>query len=272
MSLDIVEIALNSMTDDVEFEQLASEVMREEGYHDIKPLGGVHDDGQDAFQDRFYYREGRVKTVFQYTLEDYIERKLRRTIARLNEQRVDFSVLVIVTPTVLSSERQINLKKLAREEYDTTLDIYERKTLVNRLSNFSNGVFYRHFPSIEKQIEALRSNRPVLEHGHGELEMAMLKVLIAFVFAKEVDPVRKSIFDGLVLASLIYVPVGAHLAISEISLILSESLGCQPFPNEQIVAALRRLELQGFVSTEDGRYHLTESASITSRLCITSRF
>jgi hypothetical protein len=65
MNLDIVEIGLNYITDDFAFEKLASEVMREEGYHDIRPLGGVSDQGQDAFQDRFYQREGRTRTVFQ---------------------------------------------------------------------------------------------------------------------------------------------------------------------------------------------------------------
>ncbi|HEX7621274.1 MAG TPA: hypothetical protein VF359_08755 [Anaerolineales bacterium] len=58
MSLDLVEIGLNYLTDSSTFEKLASEVMREEGYHDIKPLGGVYDQGQDAFQDKFYYSKG----------------------------------------------------------------------------------------------------------------------------------------------------------------------------------------------------------------------
>ena len=46
MGFDIVEIALDYMTDAVRFEKLAAEVMRREGYHDIKPLGGVADPGR----------------------------------------------------------------------------------------------------------------------------------------------------------------------------------------------------------------------------------
>ena len=98
MALDIVEIALNSMTDAFGFEKLAAEVMHGEGYHDIKLLGGVGDLGQDAVQDRFYYREGRVRIVFQFTLEDYIAGKLRDTAEKLERNRVEFSELVIVTP------------------------------------------------------------------------------------------------------------------------------------------------------------------------------
>jgi len=108
-----------------------------------------------------------------------------------------------VTPARLSSERQHKLKKVAREDHDIALEVFERKTLVNRLGDFSNGIFRRHFPSIERQIESLISSRPVFEEADVELETAMLKVSIAFVFGKETDPVRKSIFDRLVLASLV---------------------------------------------------------------------
>jgi hypothetical protein len=80
MNLDLIEIGLSYITDNSTFEKLASEVMREEGYHDIKPLGGVNDQGQDAYQEKFYYRMGLIRTVFQYTLQDYVEGKFRDTI------------------------------------------------------------------------------------------------------------------------------------------------------------------------------------------------
>jgi len=261
MNLDIVEIGLNFMTDGFAFEKLASEVMREEGYHDIRPLGGVDDQGQDAFQDRFYEREGRTRTVFQYTLEDYVEGKLRDTVTKLEENDIEYVTLVIVTPTRLSSDRQRKLKKLAREDYDITLDIYERKTLVNRLSDFSNGIFRRHFPSIEHQMEALTSSQPVFADADGELETAMLKVSIAFVLGKGTEAVRKSVFDRLVLASLVAAETSG-VESSTISERLAECIGCKPFPESQILAALRRLEALGFVGeAEDGTgYRLTDLA------------
>jgi len=137
MGIDIVEIALDSITDGFAFEQLASEVMRDEGYHDIKPLGGVGDLGEDATQDRIYHREGRIHTVFQYTLQDYIAGKIRDTVEKLTKHEVEFSELVIVTPVRLSPERQRDLKKTGREEFDLSIEIYERKTLANRLSTAS---------------------------------------------------------------------------------------------------------------------------------------
>jgi hypothetical protein len=261
MNLDIVEIGLNFMTDGIAFEKLASEVMREEGYHDIRPLGGVDDQGQDAFQDRFYEREGRTRTVFQYTLEDYVEGKLRDTVTKLEKNDIEYATLVIVTPIQLSSDRQSKLKKLAREDYDIALDIYERRTLVNRLSDFSNGIFHRHFPSIEHQMEALTSSQPVFADVDGKLRTAMLKVSIAFVLGEGADAVRKSVFDRLVLASLVAAETGG-LEPSAISKRLAERIGCEPFQEHQILAALHRLETLGFVNEakDETGFCLTDQA------------
>ena len=52
----------------LDLRSLRAEVMRGEGYHDIKPLGGVADFGQDAVQDRFYRRKGRVGSSFNLLL------------------------------------------------------------------------------------------------------------------------------------------------------------------------------------------------------------
>jgi hypothetical protein len=259
MAFDIVEIALDYMTDAVGFEKLAAEVMRGEGYHNIKSLGGVADFGQDAVQDRFYERKGRVRIVFQFTLEDYIAGKLRKTVDRLQQKKIEFAELVIVTPASLSSERQYDLKKIARQEFDVSLELYERKTLVNRLSDFSNGIFFRHFPDIDKQIQVLKAGRPIFQDIGGQLDVAMLKVSIALVFGRGTDRVRRSIFDHLILATLVGSP-SKKMALSDISNNLAEELGCKPFPEPQISAALHRLKTQDMVTFENGHYTLTKNA------------
>jgi hypothetical protein len=63
MSVDIVEIALDNMTGHQQFEKLASEVMRDEGYPNIKPLGGVADAGKDAVQESYFF-QSRVNQGF----------------------------------------------------------------------------------------------------------------------------------------------------------------------------------------------------------------
>ncbi len=259
MSIDIIEIALDYLTDASDFEKLASEIMYLEGYHDIKPLGGVKDRGQDAIEDKFHYREGKTKIIFQYTLQDYIWGKLRKTIKKLEENKIDFTELIIVTPVSLSNEREFELEKKARKEFDVTLKIYSRKTIVNRLSDLTNGIFYRHFPSIDKQITTIKSSIPAFEESHRELETEMLRISLTFVFGKGATTARKSVFDNLILASLVKTS-GSGDTLADISNKISKSLGCGPFPESQIDAALLRLKTQGLVDPTDGRFTLSESS------------
>jgi hypothetical protein len=97
MAVDLVEIALDRITDHVDFEKLASEIMHEEGYPRIIPLGGAADFGQDATEESFFQSEGKTRTVFQYTLQEYLTGKLEDTIATLKKFNIEFASLVIVT-------------------------------------------------------------------------------------------------------------------------------------------------------------------------------
>ena len=83
MALDLVEIAVGNITDSYDFEKLACEVMRDEGYSDIRPLGGVHDFAMDAVEERFFESNTIGRTVFQFTLQEYIVGKIDQTIIRL---------------------------------------------------------------------------------------------------------------------------------------------------------------------------------------------
>jgi len=116
MSLDVVEIALDRLTDWSTFEKLASEIMRDEGYPDIRPLGGVHDGGEDAAVERYFEATGRrFRVVFQYTLRSDVSVKLDDTIRRLETSGAQFQKLVIVTSAQISSETQAALRRRARE-------------------------------------------------------------------------------------------------------------------------------------------------------------
>ncbi len=138
MSLDIVEIALDRLTDYQEFEKIASEIMRDEGYPNIKPLGGLADRGRDAIQESYSISEGQNIAVFQYTLQQYLPGKIKDTINKLNKANIKYNELVIVTPHSISTERQDQMKRDARREYNVNLNIYERKTIVNRLAKVDN--------------------------------------------------------------------------------------------------------------------------------------
>ena len=96
MSLDIVEIALEHFTDHSDFEKIATEIMRDVGYSNIKPLGGVADKGRDAICESYFLSEGLNNSVFQYTLEEYLPGKIKDTIVKLNNAGIEFNELVMM--------------------------------------------------------------------------------------------------------------------------------------------------------------------------------
>jgi len=249
--LDLIYIALDYFTDDQLFENLASEIMRDEGYPNIKPLGGQSDKGVDAVQDRFYLHEGRSRIVFQYTLQEYLCGKIVDTVKKLSDNAISYQELVIVTPRSISPERQRSLIETARKNHDVTLNIFERKTIANRLANRENGIFVRYFPDIEKQLPSFTTKRPLLSSDEsGLLEISMLKSSIAFTFNKDAPRARKSIFDFLTLSLLLERP-SEYIPVAK----LCESLGMvtrrERPPEERVRSSLDRLTERGFIEWKE---------------------
>ena len=198
MAFDIVEIALDRITDATDFEKVASEIMREEGYPDIKPMGGVHDSGIDASQDMFFVSGDVGSTIFQYTLQEGFPGKIQETIATLKKNNIKFDQLVIVTPRTISSQTQLDIKRDVRQKFAVTVDFFERKTLVNRLSDYSTGIFNRHFPNIEAQISDLAKSAVRVPEG-ARMEQALLQVAVGLAFAPTSSHLRGNLIDKLVL-------------------------------------------------------------------------
>lgn len=259
MGLDIVEIALDYLTDFVEFEKIASEIMRDEGYTNIKPLGGVADKGRDAICESFHISGGKSITVFQYTLEENMPGKINDTIKKLNDYNIEFNELVLVMPHQITTQRQDKMKRDVRREYGINLNIFERKTLVNRLANYENGIFHRHFPDIEKQIQELKSKQPILTSSEAEaLETAMIRSSLAFSLNKESPRVRSTIFDSLTL-SVISTSTENDIPVSDFYQKFKESIGIE-LPTSQVEASLRRLVSRGMVNWQGELIILTKFA------------
>jgi len=259
MSLDIVEIALDGLTDYQKFEKIASEIMRDEGYPTIMPLGGSADLGRDAIQESYFISEGKNITVFQYTLQEYLPGKIKDTINKLNKANIEYNKLVIVTPHSISTERQDQMKRDTRKDYNRDLDIYERKAIVNRLSNFDNGIFHRHFPDIERQVKDLTAKKPLLSPDDSTLlESARLRSSLAFAVSEESPRVRDSLFDSLTL-NIIIDSTDKDISVSDLRAKYSEHIGVE-LPTTQLEASLRRLSSRGLLVQRQDRVSLTEFA------------
>jgi hypothetical protein len=254
MSIDLVRIALAYFTDWARFESLATEMMRDMGYADIKPLGGQKDGGKDAVVERYYSHAGkRIRTVFQFTLRKEVLTKIRETIERLTETKVEYEKLVIVTTTSLSAERQNEARKVARKEYGLELEIYENKVLMVYLSDFDNGIFYRVFPDIRKQVEVLLSGEEERRKGGAHArEHEFLKICCAFSFTPAARRTRKSLIDQAVLGLISLehgIPVSARQVLARAETILGRGVIAD---EGQVAAAIGRLVGAGWLEAKKG--------------------
>jgi len=267
MSIDIVEIGLERMSDHVDFEKLATEILYNEGYYDIIPLPGGSEFGQDAFQESFFIDNETKKIVFQYTLQEYFKGKVKKTIERLNEAKIEFNELVIVTKHKISGETQIIIKADVRKEYSKPITIIERETVINRLSNFENGIFYRHFPDIDKQILNFQRQKSILEKESSKpFEKSMLIISIAFTFCNNSGSIRNEVFDNLILAC-IYELNKNETTIEEIKDVYSKVINKSTIPDEQIKAALRRLNSKDLI---DYKNSIIKTTKKTNNLVISN--
>jgi hypothetical protein len=253
MGLDIIEIALDKISDATEFEKVANEILLGEGYHNIRPLPGGNDFGQDAIEDKFFENVDRFRTVFQHSLQANVKAKVKNTIERLNEAKIEFNELVFVTPRGITGETQENLKKEIRAEFGIMLDIIERETIITRLSDFTNGLFSRHFPSIEKQLEALKSAKPIFNEEYVKtLELSLLKVSIAFTFNRDAIKARKEVFDNLIL-SLIYDIKADYISFEQLLEFYKQHIDNNFTDSNQIKIALDRLNSKKLLSNKEGQ-------------------
>jgi hypothetical protein len=261
VGIDLIDIALDRMTDFTGFERLASEVMYLEGWTGIKPLGGVADLGQDAVSERFYRPNGDIaRTVFQYTLQEYLPGKVNDTIEKLRENEVDFTELIVVTPHAISSEAQIKMKRDARLTHSVTLDIYEHKTLANRLADYTNGIFNRHFPNFTAQFEDVTRAASKGSIPEPALERALLQVSLALTFSPGALRARKSVFDYFILALILSEPQQCIKGTDAVAKAAAALKSNKSIPLEQIEAAFARLEKAGLVKYSGGEASATAEA------------
>jgi len=259
MSLDIVDLVLERWMDWGRFETLAGEIMRDEGYPDIKPLGGWKDAGQDAVVERFFESSGRHhRIVFQFSLQSDVGRKLRDTIDTLHKNDIEFQKLVIVTTTPLDAEPQATLRRTSRKEYDVDLEIYERKTIANRLADPNAGLLQRFFPNLREQIETLEAKRGSSLKDESLREQELLKVCQAFTFSRGAARTRKSMIDAAVLSLL----TSERTALPELFERGAEVFGAALLQSDQIKAALIRLEKAGQAQRRVDRWSITQNATV----------
>jgi hypothetical protein len=198
--LDIlVDIALERMTDFLQFEKIATDVMNKLGYRDIVPLGGYKDKGQDGFLEKFFEGKLRERIVFQYSLSSNSQTKITKTIEKLEANRISLTSLVYVTNQKVSvtSRSSMQCDALAKS---ITLVIHDGVEIAAGLRDNDFKMFHNYFPN-PKQI---LSTDPLILSGSisDAHEKELLKACLAFVVSEKGNQARGNAYMSLTQAAL----------------------------------------------------------------------
>lgn len=177
--MDIIELSLLNFTDFKKFEDLATELMKMEGFSSIHQIGGIGDDGIDAEQVN-HYQDASTKCVFQYSLQKDVSSKVTATIKKLKENDIEFDELYIVTNQQVNNKQDI--RKKVRENHRVALQIFDLSELKVHLGT-NELLFNRYFPNIDAQLDSLKNKPNIFSEDSADLlEKSMLKCSLIFSF------------------------------------------------------------------------------------------
>ncbi|MFH1890630.1 MAG: hypothetical protein ABIJ91_03645 [Candidatus Kuenenbacteria bacterium] len=138
MALNLILEALKQFGDGFQFERLCNDIMHTH-YKGFKPGGHVHDLGIDGLLElkdeediRLYFKQSTDKNqiyVFQYSIQETWETKIKKTLEKLNNNNIEYDRLIYVTnqnPTI-SSLTKIQL--FARTNFQKSVDIFSQEFL-----------------------------------------------------------------------------------------------------------------------------------------------
>jgi hypothetical protein len=199
--MDTIEILLDSYTDFVKFERLATEIMTLEGFGTITPIGGVDDEGVDAEIVK-YFKDDTERVIFQFTIQENVGSKITDTIKKLKENKIDFQQLIVVTKNEVNNAQKYRTD--ARVNHKINLDIFEKATFIKHLGT-NNSLLTRYFPDVKAQLNSdLFERKSIFSSSSSDaLETSLLKCSLLFTFNPNVDGKRKRLFDYTVLSLVV---------------------------------------------------------------------
>ncbi|RCR67876.1 hypothetical protein [Larkinella punicea] len=199
--MDIIEILLDSYTDFVKFERLATEIMLLEGFGTITPIGGLDDEGIDAEIIK-YFKDKTERIIFQFTIQENVGSKITDTIKKLKENKIDFQQLIVVTKNEVNNVQKYRTD--ARIKHTINLDIFEKATFIKHIGT-NKSLLTRYFPDAKAQLNSdLFERKSIFSSSSSDaLEISLLKCSLLFTFNPNVDGKRKRLFDHTVLSLVV---------------------------------------------------------------------
>ena len=114
MSADPIVYCLERLTDYLQFERLASDLMAGTDYSGIEPLGGTGDGGRDAL---YIHRDKGTTTIFAYSVRSDWEIKLRGDCKRIAETGHSADTVVFVSTQVINARQKDGIRAEIRERH-----------------------------------------------------------------------------------------------------------------------------------------------------------
>ena len=257
--MDIIDYALEQNTDFKKFEQLSVEVLKLNGYDNIKPVGGIDDEGIDATLVKYYDDNETHSIIFQITLQDNINAKIYDTFRKLINNGVEFNEVVIVTSNQINNTQAIKTKIRTLYKNKYKLEIVEKSTFALALSS-DKTLFARYFGELNSQITSKLFDKRTLftEDSSDTLTNSLLKCSILFTFNESSHHTRKALFDRAVLAIIVDLKL---VNIKEIVKIFDDKFK-KVIPESKVSSAIERLIKDGYISKDGSNKYEASKSSI----------
>lgn len=133
----LVLFALDQHLSARDFERLCVDLLGRDGYWRIAPIGGTNDHGRDA--EAVYWRgksAQRAVVVFQFSLQEDWERKLREDADKIAAHCSEVEAMVFVTSRAVTGAKQDKLAAEFKTDRGWALTIHSREWLRMRLEEF----------------------------------------------------------------------------------------------------------------------------------------
>jgi tetratricopeptide (TPR) repeat protein len=126
--------ALDNEIDGTQFERLCTDLLAREGYTEIMPIGGGHDNGRDAEIRQWKgFKATGGTTFFQFSLEERWEKKLTRELKKIQANGHQIDIFVFVTSRKVTGHKRDALTDSVHKQLGWQLVIYDREWLRHRL-------------------------------------------------------------------------------------------------------------------------------------------
>jgi len=165
VSADPIVYCLERLTDYVQFERLATDLMAGTDFAGIEPLGGTGDGGRDALH---VHREYGTVRVFAYSVRHDWETKLRQDCRRIATGQHVVDKVVFVSTRAMPAHKREHVRADIRDSYGWELEFYDLERVRALLAGPLKHLVGRH-PSIFVPPWFERRGGEVVWRGHRDL-------------------------------------------------------------------------------------------------------